>query len=232
MNGWSLLGLLALVLAVSIVATLYQPVAEVIRSVYETISASGAVGMLVLVLIQALVIICAIPVIVSNAALCAIYSWPEALAVSMTGFSLGISVIYAMIMHFKWEPNDVFRGLYTAMKYEPYKYTFIAKFIAMPSAIKNYGLASCPISFQVYFITAFVHALYVNGLQLAIARQLWTAESLTSYIVMGVTALIGIVSLLVFSYLAQKAIRRAQQEPLLPDATTPRSSSAVEPRES
>lgn len=217
MNGWSLLALLAFVLSISVFATLYQPAAETIKSVYSAISASGLLGWAVLIVIQGIIVVCAIPVIVPNTALSALYSWPEALVVSMTGYGLGIAAIYAMIMHSKWEPNDVFRGLYTVMKYQPYKYTLIARFIAMPSAIKNYGLASCPISFQVYFVTALVHGLYVNGLQLAVAWQLWTAESMLSYVVLVSTALIAIGSLLYFSYLAQKAIRSAQNDSLLTD---------------
>jgi hypothetical protein len=215
MNGWTFAALLLFVLAISIFATLYQPAAEAIKSFYTSIASGGAVGLGILIGIQALTVICAIPIIVPNSALSALYSWPVAFTLSMTGYSLGVTVIYSLIMGCKWEPNDNFRGLHKVMKYQPYKYTLLARFIAMPSALKNYGLAGCPITFQVYFICAFVHGVYVNGLQLAVVRQLWTADSIASYAVLVLSAVVGMGSLAVFSYLAQKAIREAQQEPLL-----------------
>jgi len=212
MNGWTFAALLLCVLAISIFATLYQPAAEVVKSFYTTIASAGALGLGILIAIQALTVVAAIPVIVPNSALSALYSWPLAFTLSMTGYSLGLAIIYSLIMGCKWEPNDTFRGLHTVMKYQPYKYTMLARFIAMPSALKNYGLAGCPISFKVYFVCGFVHGMYVNGLQLAVVRQLWTADSAASYAVLVLSAAVGMGTLALFSYLAQKAIREAQQE--------------------
>lgn len=215
MNGWTFAALLLCVLAISIFATFYQPAAETIKSFYTSIASAGSLGLGILIAIQALTVVIAIPIIVPNTALSALYSWPLAFTLSMTGYSLGVTIIYCLIMSCKWEPNDTFRGLHTVMKYQPYKYTLLARFIAMPAALKNYGLAGCPISFQVYFLCAFVHGMYVNGLQLAVVRQLWTADSAASYAVLALSAAVGMGTLAVFSYLAQKAIRNAQQESLL-----------------
>ena len=83
MNGWTFAALLLCVLAISIFATLYQPAAERIKAFYTSIATAGAFGWGILIAIQALTVICAIPIIVLNAALSALYSWPVAFTLSM-----------------------------------------------------------------------------------------------------------------------------------------------------
>lgn len=211
MRTWAIALLLIIVLTMSLFALFFPPLSHIIQNFYHRIAHAGSWGYCLLTLLQAGLVVATVPLMLPNVALSNLYSWPIAFAISMLGFLLGISIIYALFGWVKWDPRAIFLPLYQSFLLHPYKSTLLMRFIPIPMGLKNYGLASCPISYVVYLLCGCVEGLYVNALELMLAEQLWKVDSVKSIIVLVITSAIGFASTGLLAYLARKALGNRQE---------------------
>lgn len=207
MRVWVVALLLTAVLSVSLFALFFPPLSRHIRRLYHLLANAGKWGFCLLTLLQAAVVVATVPLILPNVALTSLYPWSVAFAISMLGFALGITIIYFLFGWIKWEPRAILRPLQQSFLVHPYKSTLLVRFLPVPMGVKNYGLASCPISFLVYSVCGCIEGLYVNSLELTLAEEFWRADSVTSIAVLVGTTAIGVTSTVLCAYFARKALR-------------------------
>ena len=214
MRIWALALLLTVVLSVSLFAVFFPPLSRHIGRFYHFLANAGRWGYCLLTLLQAALVVATVPLILPNVALTSLYPWSVAFGISMLGFALGIAIIYVLFGWIKWEPRAILRPLHQSFLVHPYKSTLLVRFLPVPMGLKNYGLASCPISFLVYWICGCIEGLYVNTLELTLAEEFWRLDSAASVAVLVGTTAIGVTSTLLCAYFARKALR-AQTQTLL-----------------
>ena len=97
MRAWAVGLLLSIMLVVSLFALFFPPLSHNIRKFYHQLASAGSWGYCLLTLLQAGLVVATVPLILPNVALSNLYSWPIAFAISMLGFLIGISIIYALL---------------------------------------------------------------------------------------------------------------------------------------
>lgn len=212
MRTYLLAGLLSLTVCISLFALLYPPVAVHVHHFYRRLSSLDQWGYCALTLLQAGLVVVTVPVMLPNVALGGLYPWFPAFAISMVGFSLGIVIIYGLFGWFKWEPSELLRPLHRSFQVHPLKSTLLVRLLPVPMGLKNYGLASCPVAFHVYFLCGCLEGLFVNGLELTLAKEFWRINNLKGILLFVGTAGLGVTSMVLLAYYARRALRNMRVE--------------------